>query len=495
MKIDVIAGNLLDQDVDTLIYGIFEGADVSAAGPGALDRALDGALSALISGGDFKGKAGETAALYPLGKLKAKRVVLVGLGVAEALDLEGVRRGAGAGIKRARDLGASRVATSLPEAESLDPEKAAQALVEGALLALYRYDAPRQKPDERNEIESLTLVETDSGHLDADRRGAQAAEVIADAVYLARDLVNMPPNAATPTHLAQVAQEIAGEFGLKAFIGEREWALEQGMGAFTGVARGTHEPPKFIVLEHNADRSDLETIVLVGKGITFDSGGVSLKPAEKMGDMKDDMAGAAAVLSAMKAVARLDLPLRVIAITPCTDNMQGGSAYHPGDVLTASNGKTIEIISTDAEGRLVLADALVFAARYQPRAVIDLATLTGACVIALGAMVAAGMFASDDDLRDRLLRSADNTFERVWPLPLYDDYHKSIKSDVADIKNSGGRMGGVGTSATFLKEFTDYPWVHLDIAGMPLATAEGPYTPAGGTGYGVRLLVDLLRNW
>ncbi len=277
-------------------------------------------------------------------------------------------------------------------------------------------------------------------------------------------------------------------------VGDRDWAAERNMGAFLAVAQGAGEPPKFIILEHNAGRTDLPTIVLVGKGITFDTGGISLKPGDRMWEMKSDMGGAAAVLGAMDVVGRLGLPLRVIGITPCTENMPDAAAYRPADVITASNGKTIEIISTDAEGRMVLADALVYAAQYEPAAVIDLATLTGACVVALGSGVAAGIFCNDDALRDKLLAAADATYERLWPLPLYDDYRRTINSDVADMKNSGGRTGGVGTSAVFLREFTNYPWAHLDIAGVALAEKPGDYAPVGGTGFGVRLLVEYLRG-
>jgi leucyl aminopeptidase len=267
------------------------------------------------------------------------------------------------------------------------------------------------------------------------------------------------------------------------------------MGAFLAVAKGAGEKPKFIVLEHNRDREDLETVVLVGKGITFDTGGISIKPSANMGLMKSDMGGAAAVLGAMKAIAMLDLPLHVVGITPCTENMPDAFAYRPADVITAGNGKTIEIISTDAEGRMVLADALVYAQQYKAEAVIDLATLTGACVVALGQGVAAGLFSTDDDLRDKLVTAGQATYERVWPLPLLHDYRKAIDSDVADMKNSGGRMGGVGTSAMFLKEFTDYPWAHIDIAGMALGAKAKSYVPRGGTGFGVRLLVEFLRGW
>ena len=338
------------------------------------------------------------------------------------------------------------------------------------------------------------LVENDGARIEAVTAGVATAEAVVAGVRLARDLVNMPPNVATPTRMAAAAQDIADAHGLALTIGDREWAAERHMGAYLAVAQGAGEPPKFIVLEHNGDRTDLPTVVLVGKGITFDTGGISIKPSDRMGDMKSDMGGAAAVLGAMEAVGRLDIPLRVIGITPCTENMPDANAYRPADVITASNGKTIEIISTDAEGRMVLADALVLAETYTPQAVIDLATLTGACVIALGAGVSAGIFCNDESLRDQLLAAADSTHERLWPLPLYDDYRRMINSEVADMKNSGGRFGGVGTSAVFLQEFTNYPWAHIDIAGMALAEKPGEYSPVGGTGFGVRLLVAYLQH-
>jgi leucyl aminopeptidase len=258
-----------------------------------------------------------------------------------------------------------------------------------------------------------------------------------------------------------------------------------------GVTRGSDEPPQFIILEHKPDAG--QPVVFVGKGITFDSGGISIKPSERMEDMKSDMAGAAAVIGAMQAVAQLDLPLHVVGLAPACENLPSGHAYKPGDVLEAMNGKTIEVISTDAEGRLILADALCYAARYNPTAVMDLATLTGACVVALGKMVAAGIFSNDDALSTKLREAGACAGEKLWPLPLYEEYKDTIKSEVADMKNSGGRQGGVGTSAIFLKEFASYPWAHLDIAPMALSDSIGPYTPKGATGFGVRTLVEFLR--
>jgi leucyl aminopeptidase len=273
------------------------------------------------------------------------------------------------------------------------------------------------------------------------------------------------------------------------------------MGSFLGVAQGSDEPATFTVMEHNPGRDDLDTVVLVGKGITFDSGGISLKPSEKLDRMRDDMGGAAVVLATMVVVGQLDLPLHVVGLVPATENLPDGRAYKPGDVLTAMNGKTIEVLSTDAEGRLILADALAYAQRFQPKAVVDLATLTGACVVALGQGVAAGVFSSDQELLQRLQTASETSGERIWPLPLYDDYMDKIESMTADLANSGGREGGVGTSAMFLKQFAEgYPWAHLDIAGMTFE--ERPNTPkrpahlqSGGTGFGLRLMVQFLRDW
>jgi leucyl aminopeptidase len=497
MKVSVTQGSIQESTADTLIVNLFDDVTNPGGATGAVDKALNGAISELIANGDFTGKAGKVGIVYPRGAITARRVLVVGLGNRDDFDLEGVRKAAAAGIKRARDLNARQVATIVHGAgiAGLPVAGATQATIEGSLLALYQYDAPKQQEEAQNEIASFTLVEFDGQKLPEIETGAKTAESIAAGVYLARNLVNMPPNVATPTKMAETAESIAADHGMKLTVGGRKWAAKHDMGAFLAVAKGAGEPPKFIVLEHNADREDLDTIVLVGKGITFDTGGISIKPTANMGAMKSDMGGAAAVLGTMKVVGMLDLPLRVIGIAPCTENMPDANAYRPADVITASNNKTIEIISTDAEGRMVLADGLVYAGRYQPKAVIDLATLTGSCVIALGRGMAAGLFSTDDALRDRLVGAGAATQERVWPMPLWDDYKEAIKSDVADMKNSGGRFGGVATSAIFLKQFTDYSWVHLDIAGMALTDKEKGYVTAGGTGYGVRLLTEFLRRW
>ena len=499
MNLNVQQGSIQTVAADAILVNLFENMTEIGGATAAVDAALNGAIRDLIAGGDLVGKPGEVAVLYPRGAIPARRVLVVGLGRQESLNLEGVRRAAAAGVRRARDLGAGSVATIVHGAGAgrLSVTEAAQATAEGMLLGLYQYDAPKFNAEPKKAIASLTIVEFDGERLAEIETGVRVAEALGAGVSLARDLVNLPPNVATPTYLAQTAERIAAEGGLRVLVGDRAWAAERKMGAFLSVGLGAGEPPKFIILEHNADREDLDTLVLVGKGITFDTGGISLKPADKMGEMKSDMAGAAAVLGAMQVVAQLNLPLRVIGITPATENMPDANAYRPADVITASNGKTIEIISTDAEGRMILADALVYAARYNPKAVVDLATLTGACVIALGEGVAAGVFCTDDWLQDKLVASGATTHERLWPMPLWDDYRKTIQSDVADMKNSGGRFGGVGTSAVFLREFASYPWAHLDIAGMALLGKphETAYVPAGASGFGVRLLVDFLRNW
>ena len=497
MKISVKQGNLEQANVDTIIVNLFQGVTEPGGATGAIDKALDGAITELIAGGDFSGKAGDVAVVYTRGAIPARRVIIAGLGKRDGFDLEGARRAAAAAMKRARSLKAERVATIVHGAgvAGLPVAAAAQATAEGSLLALYRYDAPKAREEEPHDIKSLAVVEYDQEKIEEIVAGVETAAALTEGVALARNLVNMPPNKATPKRMAKAAKKIAKAHDMALTVGGRKWAKKRDMGAFLAVAQGAGEKPKFIVLEHNAEREDLDTVVLVGKGITFDTGGISIKPTQGMGAMKGDMGGAAAVLGAMKVVGLLDLPLRVIGITPCTENMPDADAYRPADVITASNGKTIEIISTDAEGRMVLADGLVYAKHFEPKAVIDLATLTGSSQVALGKGVAGSLFSTDDTLRDKLVAAGQSVHERVWPMPLWDDYRKTIDSDVADVKNSGGRMGGVGTAAMFLKEFTDFPWAHIDMAGMELRDSDGDYTPPGGTGYGVRLLIELLRNW
>ncbi len=496
MQIQVVQGAIQEVPADAIIVNLFEGAEPGGAAH-AVDASLGGAVRELIAAGDFTGKAGQIAVLYPRGGIPARRVILVGLGPQADFTLDSVRRAAAAAIVRARELGVRHAASILHGAGAggLAIEAAAEAIAEGSLLALYTYHGLRTAPPPEALPERLDLVIFDAQDERA-AQGVRAGEAIAAGVRLARDLVNQPPNLCTPVALAQAAVALAQAVGLKAEVLEKGQIEALRMGALLGVAQGSSTPPRFIILEHRPEGAVGAPIVLVGKGVTFDTGGYSLKSFENMGTMKADMAGGAAVIGAMSAIARLNLPLPVVGLVPAADNMISGHAYRPQEVLTASNGVTIEIISTDAEGRLLLADALAFAARYQPAAVVDIATLTGSCVIALGEHVAAGLFSTDDALRDALMRAADQTAEKLWPLPLFPEYDQAIESQVADIKNSGGRLGGVGTSAAFLKRFTSYPWAHIDMAGMNLDTPDNPYVPSkGATGYGVRLLTAFVRGW
>ena len=492
MDVNVTSADIRTLQADAIIVNLFQGVTDPGGATGAVDAALDGALSERIAAGDIHGKLGHVEVLYPRGAIAAERVVVVGLGSRDVFDAEAVRRASAAAIRRLARPEIGTVATIVHGggAGGLEPADAAQATAEGALLAAYRYD----HEDVRGPSE-LLVVEIDEHVVAAVEEGVRVARAMAAGANLARDLVNGPPNVVTPGRLAEAARTIADDHGLTVEVGDRTWMAQHQMGALLAVARGADEEPAFVTLEHGADRTDEPPLVLVGKGITFDSGGLTLKSRTAMIPMKSDMGGAAAVLGAMKTLATLDVPRRVVGLLACTENMPDGRAYRPSDVVKASNGTTIEILSTDAEGRLALADALVHAARYEPSAVIDVATLTGSCVRALGEGVAAGLFSNDDAIAERLERSGSRTHERTWRLPLYDDYRKTIASDVADLKNSGGAKGGVGTSAVFLQAFTDYPWAHLDIAGMALGKKRDGYVPKGATGFGARLLADAVRRW
>ncbi len=504
MDIKVQRGSLEATQADAIIVNLFEGTEVPAGGTGAVDKALNGAISDLIRSGDTRGKLNELSVLYARGALSAQRVIVVGLGKVADFNLDRVRQAAAWSARRARDLGCKSIATVAHGAGTgqIDAASAAQAVVEGVLLGLYEWREHRNAPRERGPVESLTIVEFDESKLAAIEAGAQAGEAIAAGVNRARDLVNEPPNYLLPKNLAEAAVKMAQEAGVKCVVHDIDWMRQQKMGALLGVTQGTANPPQFIELDYPG--ADAAPIIFVGKGITFDSGGISLKPADGMEAMKNDMGGAAAVIGAVEAVARLQLPVHVMGLIPTCENLPSGTAYRPADVLTARNGKTIEIISTDAEGRLILADALCYAADFKPQAVIDLATLTGACVIALGENVAAGFFCNDDELSRRVKIASSATNEKLWRLPLYDEYRDKVHSDNADMKNTGGRYGGVGTSAVFLEEFTSYPWAHWDIAGMATDTVgytalyprtKLPYVIRGGTGFGVRALVELARHW
>ena len=498
MDVQLKLGNIHQEQTELVVLNHWQDAVQLNEAAAAVDSALSGQISRLIAYGDFKGRVQETALLYADDAHPFKRVLIVGLGKEEKLNLEAIRVAAATAARRVRDLRVNRYATVIHGEGhcGINPADAAQAVVEGSELALYEFRELKSEPEEDpKHVAEMTIVVADESKYAEVQSAVDAAHKIAAGVYLARDLVNLPGNYATPTFLARRAQEIADELGLVCQVLDRAEIAELGMGAFLGVAQGSEQPPKFIILEYNAGRDALDTVVLIGKAVTFDSGGISIKPREDMDRMKGDMAGGADVLGAMRTAAALKLPLHVVGLVPATENLPSGKAYKPGDVVRAMSGKTIEVISTDSEGRMLLADALCYAARYKPNAIVDIATLTGARAIALGDHAIA-LFANDDDLARRFEAAGQATFERVWRMPLFEEYGERLKSDVADIKHSGGLPGSAITSAYFLSKFAkDFSWAHLDIAGLVSTTTDKPYTPRWATGLGVRLLVQFLRDW
>jgi leucyl aminopeptidase len=503
VDIRVSVGDIASWQDEAVVVNLFEGVGQPGGATGAVDAASGGLVASLLADGGFSGTFKDIAVLPSLGRIPARRIAVVGLGPREDFTLDRVREVSAVAAQTARDRGWRSFGTIVHGAGigGLDLEDAARAVAEGAWLGLYRYEAfkTKRKEDSLERMTILTREKTDVPVIEGALRLARAA---CEATNFARDLVNAPSNEKTPAKLAAVAQELAKGSGLKCTVLGEDEAREMGMGAFLGVAKGSVEPAKFLVLEWPGNGG--KPFVLAGKGITFDTGGISLKPQRgplgPMWEMKHDMAGAAAVLATLKAAADLKLPLPLVGLAPCTENMPGGRAQKPGDVVTALDGQTIEVENTDAEGRLVLADALAFARRYKPRAIIDVATLTGAAVIGLGKKCAA-VLGTDPDLVARIKDAAEATGDRVWELPLLEEYEEQIKSDVADVKNSGGRPAGPITAALFLKRFAGkVPWAHLDIAGPVwtdgrAASLQKAYLPKGATGYGVRLLVELVRTW
>lgn len=485
-------------EANWLLIGI--GADTAV--PTELDAVLDGQLAELLETGEFDPTGKDVAVVNPRGAIPARRVLVAPLGTETTLDA--IRTAAARGGRKAEQLGGGVLATTLATASVSDAsiEQASQAVLEGLGIGTYSYDALKTKDDEEHAgpIETVTLLVPDENTAAA-QRGAQAGAVIARATNLARTLVDEPANVATPGRLAHEAQRIADSAEhISCTILDQDAAEELGMGAYLAVAQGSDNPPKFIVLEHRLDEfSDQQPIVFVGKGVTFDSGGYNMKSGRGLWKMKDDMGGGAAVLGTFAALADLDVPVPVVGLVPATENLVSGRAYRPGDILTSLSGQTIEIHNTDAEGRLTLADALAYANRYDPRYIVDLATLTGSMVVALGYSIT-GYFSNDDDLATRLERAAGLAGEPAWRMPLWEEYDGYLESEVADMTNVARiRWGGAVTAAMFLRKFTNGArWVHLDIAGSVFADLDWkprpPLTQLGATGVGVRTLVQLLRD-
>ncbi|KKO19628.1 MAG: leucyl aminopeptidase [Candidatus Brocadia sp.] len=498
MKISVKFGTIKTEDAEILVFYLYEGMKIMDKSLAYCDKALHNSISELIKKKEFIARLNKTIALPTYGKIPAKRILLVGLGKKKEATLDKIRQAAGTTVSIVRDMGISEgvvvVMSSIDISASLSEE--CQAYVEGARLALYKYHRYKYiPPEEQQELTTLTLFLSNGDAAKTVRNAVTCGQIIADAVSFTRDLINTPSQDKTPVILADYAVKIAKEYGMQCKVISLPELKKLGMGGLVGVSLGSVQSPKFIILDYNARAKNQDTLVFIGKGITFDSGGICLKQAKDMDQMKSDMSGAAAVMGAIMALSKMKAPQRIVGLMPCTENMPGGSAMKPGDIVKFYSGKTAEVVNTDAEGRLILADALAYAENYHPQAVIDLATLTGSCVVALGTVVT-GMMGNNEELKKRVQIAGEKSWERVWELPLWEEYQEQIKSDIADIKNVGGPHGGAITAACFLSKFAEkYPWVHLDIAGTAWCEKNGAYTQKGASGVGVRLLVQLVRDW
>ncbi|HLC86622.1 MAG TPA: leucyl aminopeptidase [Candidatus Nanoarchaeia archaeon] len=486
MKISLFTKPVEELQTEALVIGVYEKLDNLDFDK--YNAISDGLLDELIKNKEFQGKFGKFSMLRLKGNIK--RLVLVGLGKRDEFNLAKAREISGKTAVYVRDNNIKEFSFVL--FDDLNPFDSAFSAVEGVRLALYYFtDFKTQNLDEIKKIERLTIIASGNNFIEIDN-AIKESLVITDSVCYVRDLQNRPSNVVTPTYLANEAVSLAKKFSLKCIVFEKKDLKKFGMGGILAVNRGSDHPPKLIILEYNGGK---ETICLVGKGITFDSGGISLKSSKDMDDMKFDMSGGAIVLGIMQAAARLKLPYKIVGLIPSTENLPGGNAYKPGDIIKFHNGKTAEVIDTDAEGRLVLADALAYTKKFSPSAVVDFATLTGACVVSLGD-VHTGLFSNDEAFANKLISAGEKTGELVWRLPIHDKYAEHIKSNIADLKNCGPRDAGAITAAMFLREFVDCKrWAHLDIAGTAYTkNGKDVLKPYGGTGIGVKLVVEMLKN-
>lgn len=486
---DIVVKNISEEEIraDALIFPFFE--DSSSKVYSALDSIIGGLIKKAIKSREFAGKHNQITLLH-VRNINSDRILLIGLGKQSDITADRIRQGGGKAFSYLWDTGVKDIAVStsifsyMPKGFK-SSQKPVFYFTEGGLLSLYKFEKYK-KFENNKEIKTATILGTDK---DIPLKWLQTS---ISAVNFAKDLVNTPSNDMTPTVLSDIAKSLSSK-KIKVKVLEKKEMEKEGMGAFLSVSKGSVEPPKFIVIEYKGGKGN--PLALIGKSITFDSGGISLKPAEGMERMKYDMSGGASVIAIIKATSEIDMPVNIVGILPAAENLPSGSASKPGDIVKAINGKTIEIINTDAEGRLALADAIGYAIKYyKPSAIIDIATLTGACSIALGSEAIA-MMGNNAGLMEKIKKASEDTYERVWQMPLYDEYKDYIKSDVADIKNSGGKNGSLVTAGYFLKEFAgDIPWVHLDIAGTAWNDKDKPYIPKGSTGIGVRLMLRFLKE-
>jgi leucyl aminopeptidase len=459
-----------------------------------VDGLLDGLIRACCVRGEFKGKLGEILTIHPMGRLAATRVIVVGLGDVSKIDAQSVQRASAVAARHVQDTGTRQMLLAIDaHNDRLDRAQAVQAEAEGALLGLYTFRIYQQSENSNHNqgIAHIKLLVEEEHKVQAES-AIHKAQILAEATNLTRNLINEPPNVLTPSELANRASAMAQAVGLQCEIWDKAKIAESGMGGLIGVSQGSAQPPRFVILRYRGAPDSAKGMALVGKGITFDTGGISIKPAQDMDVMKSDMGGAAAVIGAMQAIAKLRPPINVTALIPTCENMPSATAYRPGDILCLMNGKTIEIVNTDAEGRLILADALSYAAREGLSPIIDLATLTGGIVIALGTILT-GLFCNDERLTNEIVAAGRVAGEKHWPMPLDDEYNEQIKSDIADIKQTGGREASSVTAAKILQHFVaDAKWAHLDIAGTSYLESKKPYQEKGATGVGVRTLAELV---
>lgn len=492
MEFAIKSGTPEKQRTACLVVGVFEPRRLSPVAE-KLDEVADGYISRLIRRGDLEGKLGQSLLLHDVPHTICDRILLVGCGRERDLGETQYRKIIAQAVHTLDDIGAMEAVCYLTElhVKTHDAAWKVRQAVEATLDALYRFDQCKSKKDTtRRPLRKLVLTVPSRRELAEGEAAVNVGVAIANGVHLAKDLGNLPPNICTPTYLAEQARDIAKRHKIKVEVLERTDMEKLGMGALLAVARGSHEPPKFIILDYRGAAKDEKPYVLVGKGITFDSGGISIKPAERMDEMKYDMCGAAAVIGTLAAVAEMKLPLNVIGLVPTTENLPGGAATKPADIVTSLSGQTIEILNTDAEGRLILCDALTYAERYDPNVVIDIATLTGACVVALGKH-ASGLLANHSPLAHDLLNAGKASGDRAWELPLWEEYQDQLKSNFADMANVGGREGGTITAACFLARFTKkFHWAHLDVAGTAWLSGD----KKGATGRPVPLLTQYLLD-
>lgn len=501
MKVQLKNQKLENIKCDVLIVNLFEGVKTLGGGTGAVDLALDGLLKKIIKEEDFKGKLGSTLVIRTNDAIPAKKVIIVGLGEREKFDLNAVRKASAAAIRAAKEENAKTVCTILHGAGigKLDSKEAAQAVTEVSQLAVYDFDKykSKDKDNAKSKIQNLIIAESDKTKLKDIDTGIERGNLVARAQELARNIVTEPAITATPTFIANIARKVAKENGLQIKVFDKEACKKLGMNAFLSVNLGSDQPPKFIVMKYIPKGKPRKHIAIVGKGITFDSGGLSLKPANSMETMKDDKSGAAAVIGTMSIIKELKPDVAVTMIVAATENMPSGKAYRPGDVIRAMNGKTIEVLNTDAEGRVTLADACSYAVmKEKVDEIIDLATLTGACVVALGD-TASGVMTNNQKLADKVIKAGNEAGERMWQLPLYEEDKEKIKSDIADMINTGSKgKSGAQNGAVFIEQFVgDTPWVHIDIAGPSWTDNATDYGPKGPTGVGVKTLINYLTNY